>query len=339
MMKITSIPAPFGSILRLLAVAGLLTASGASAFPPPADAPYMIVNKAAGMAVEIEEAVDENLTNIRLGIPNGGVHQSWYLKPVGFEDDGMYYIASVKKAGRGGRVLDVSGYSLEAGANVQLFRYFGSRNQRWRLSEARDGELTIISVNSGLCLAAHQSVIAGENVRQSACDGSQRQRWRLVPNPGALKPVRIVARHSGKCLDVSNRSRTDGANVQQYSPHDGLNQLWTLFPVTTEGGDTAQAVISVLSGKALDVSGGSLLDHANIQQYPYHGSDNQHWFLRPTSAKGFFEVVSVASGRCLDVKGASTLDEADVQQYECNGGDNQKWRFQAEALPVTDHDG
>ena len=42
----------------------------------------------------------------------------------------------------------------------------------------------------------------------------------------------LVARHSGKCLDVSGVSMDDGAPVIQWTCNGGLNQRWTLQPAS-----------------------------------------------------------------------------------------------------------
>ena len=39
-----------------------------------------------------------------------------------------------------------------------------------------------------------------------------------------------MARHSGKCLDVSGESRNDGGSIVQWSCHGGANQTWLLRP-------------------------------------------------------------------------------------------------------------
>jgi hypothetical protein len=52
----------------------------------------------------------------------------------------------------------------------------------------------------------------GENIRLVVCDNY----------------VTIVARHSGKALDVEDASTDDGARVIQYTPHGGANQQWLL---------------------------------------------------------------------------------------------------------------
>ena len=39
--------------------------------------------------------------------------------------------------------------------------------------------------------------------------------------------VRLVARHSGKCLDVNGASTADGAGGIQWSCNGATNQQWT----------------------------------------------------------------------------------------------------------------
>lgn len=38
--------------------------------------------------------------------------------------------------------------------------------------------------------------------------------------------MRLVAQHSGKCLDVTNQARTDGAPLAQWTCNGGDNQKW-----------------------------------------------------------------------------------------------------------------
>ena len=59
--------------------------------------------------------------------------------------------------------------------------------------------------------------------------------WRRQPGwtlePASNGYVRIVARHSGKAMDVECASTDEGARVIQYTPHGGANQQWLLRPV------------------------------------------------------------------------------------------------------------
>jgi hypothetical protein len=98
----------------------------------------------------------------------------------------------------------------------------------------------------------------------------------------------------------------------------------TLAPLAVSGG--AYAVISVHSGKALDVEGASLADGAPIIQWPWHGGANQQWRVE-ANGDGTVRLVSVHSGKVVDVTGISHADGAPVIQWPWNGGANQRWQM------------
>ena len=81
-------------------------------------------------------------------------------------------------------------------------------------------------------------------------------------------------------------------------------------------------IVSVQSGKVLDVAGGSSADGALVQQWGYAGGDNQKWRMHDTGS-GVFALVNVRSGKCLDVTALSHDDGARIEQWSCNGGENQ----------------
>ena len=132
----------------------------------------------------------------------------------------------------------------------------------------------------------------------------------------------IIARHSGKGLDVASSSTIDGANVAQYTYNGGANQRWT---VTNEGSGL-YSIKAVHSGRALEVNAASTADGANVQQWYYSGGNNQKWRIESLGS-GYYRVVSANSSKCLDVASASVADNANVQQYTCSGGTNQSFQF------------
>jgi uncharacterized protein (TIGR03437 family) len=88
------------------------------------------------------------------------------------------------------------------------------------------------------------------------------------------------------------------------------------------------AIVNKLSGKVLDVYGGSLEDTAPVQQWDYLGGNNQKWYLAPIGG-GYFAIVNVQSGLVLDVTDQSIYGGARIQQYSYWGGENQQWSFAA----------
>ncbi|MEY9963480.1 hypothetical protein ABIA33_001513 [Streptacidiphilus sp. MAP12-16] len=85
-------------------------------------------------------------------------------------------------------------------------------------------------------------------------------------------------------------------------------------------------LISVHSGKALDVAGFSTADGALVDQWTDQDTANQQWQVKPTS-DGFYELVNRNSGKALDVTGAATTKGATVQQSSVSGSASQQWKI------------
>ena len=305
-------------------LAGLLicfSGAAASSGQSPPGQTCLILSGESGLALQVDGAETTDLANIGVAPVNGGAGQCWRIRPERYRKS--VAIVSLKS----GRVADVAGYSRENGANVQLFRDFGSRNQRWRLLPAGKDLFRIAAVHSGKCLTVKPGGGPDRaNVHQFVCGSGAGQLWRIRPYPHSDTVYRIVSRKSGKVLDVDGKSKEDGANIQQFRWTGGPNQLWTLYPDGEVDGSPVYSIISYHSGKAVDVQSAATEDGGNIQQHAYNGGANQQWQFVP-EAGGDIRIISVNSGRCMDVKGESLADGANVQQVGCNGGNNQSWQL------------
>jgi tetratricopeptide (TPR) repeat protein len=134
----------------------------------------------------------------------------------------------------------------------------------------------------------------------------------------------IIAKQSGKCLDVSSISKEKGANIIQYDYWGGDNQQWKLEPVK----DGYSRIIAKHSNKCLDVGGMSMESGANIIQYDYWDGDNQQWKLEPVK-DGYFRIIAKHSGKCLDAGGRRKDKSATyIRQWNCAGRDNQLWKLE-----------
>ncbi|HEY0947494.1 MAG TPA: chitobiase/beta-hexosaminidase C-terminal domain-containing protein [Opitutaceae bacterium] len=139
---------------------------------------------------------------------------------------------------------------------------------------------------------------------------------------------KIVARHSGKALDVSGVSYDNGALVHQWDYVGGLNQQWRVQDV----GGGYYSLSAVHSGKVLDVVGGSTSEGAAIHQWDDYGLDSQKWSLESVGG-GYFRIVNKNSAKALDIYGASTDNGAAVNQFTYTGGENQQWMLELLAAP------
>jgi hypothetical protein len=132
----------------------------------------------------------------------------------------------------------------------------------------------------------------------------------------------LTARHSGKLADVFNGSTADGANVVQWAANGQTNQRWQF----RDAGAGFFTVVSVNSGKCLDVAGGptATADGVRVVQWTCSGGTNQQWRIQDLGT-GYVQLVARHSNKCLDVLNAATTDGAQLVQWACGTGTNQQW--------------
>ncbi|MER5713503.1 RICIN domain-containing protein [Streptomyces sp. NPDC002122] len=85
-------------------------------------------------------------------------------------------------------------------------------------------------------------------------------------------------------------------------------------------------LLSVHSGKALDVHAFSTADGTRIQQWTDQNTANQQWRLRSTG-DGYYELVNRNSGKVLGIAGDSTAQAAAVEQQTDSSSASQEWRI------------
>jgi Ricin-type beta-trefoil lectin domain len=141
---------------------------------------------------------------------------------------------------------------------------------------------------------------------------------------GGRFTANLVARHSGKCLEVAADGMEDGAYVQQWGCDGKASQEWSL----TATGGGYYTVKATHSGKCLDVLDDSRSIGAGVRQWTcLVGARNQEWGLSQRD-NGYFVLVARHSGKCLQVMDRDIRDGARVRQWTCvRGWKNQEWRF------------
>ncbi|MFF9473577.1 RICIN domain-containing protein [Streptomyces roseolus] len=85
-------------------------------------------------------------------------------------------------------------------------------------------------------------------------------------------------------------------------------------------------LVSVRSGKVLDVDGFSTADGTRVQQWTDQNTANQQWRLRPTG-DGHYELVNRNSGKVLGIAGGSTAPAAAAEQQTDSSSAAQEWRI------------
>ncbi|GGQ13407.1 RICIN domain-containing protein [Streptomyces roseolilacinus] len=94
----------------------------------------------------------------------------------------------------------------------------------------------------------------------------------------------------------------------------------------TIDGNAYYRLVSVHSGKALDVDAFSTADGTRIQQWTDRNTANQQWRLRPTG-DGHHELVNRNSGKVLGIAGDSTARSAAAEQQTDGSSRSQEWRI------------
>lgn len=118
--------------------------------------------------------------------------------------------------------------------------------------------------------------------------------------------------------------------MQLWDCVNGNAQMFAFQYVKSENGVPYWVIKNNYSGKVLDVSGTSA--GANVQQYAYHGGDNQLWTLK-MAGNGYFYICSKlgnctsldSSSLVLDLWGYSTDNGTNITISGYHGGDNQQW--------------
>jgi hypothetical protein len=250
----------------------------------------------AGMCMDDNGDATTNGTRIQIWSCNGRASQDWTFEPDG--NPGGAGTLTIH-----GKCLDIINRSTANEAKVQLFTCNGGANQQW-LIDGSAGQL--FNPVSGRCLtdpggtkngvqlwisnctgqadqawilpaSPVQSGIAGmcmndpgnstangTQIQMSTCSGGASERWTMEPD-GTL-------RINGKCLDVAQASKLDGAKIDLFTCKTGssnANQRWAI------GSDGE--LFSLGSGRCVADPGDSTTNGTGLVQEDCYGRAGEIW--------------------------------------------------------------
>ncbi|RKP57324.1 hypothetical protein D7Z26_04940 [Cohnella endophytica] len=184
-------------------------------------------------------------------------------------------------------------------------------------------------------ISSNNYTVSGGSVQLTVNNLNANSAYQLVIKPGdgsggsggSWDPntyYKIIARHSGKALDVSGGSTADGGDVIQWTTSGNANQQWKIESV----GSGYYKITNRNSGKVLDVYQASTADGGDVVQWTASGSSgssNQQWSIEQVGS--YYKIVNRNSGKALDVYQASTADGANVVQWMTSSSPatNQQW--------------
>ena len=139
-------------------------------------------------------------------------------------------------------------------------------------------------LNGSACMDVSGSNPANGSIVQSySCNSTNAQSWSLAPVSTSLgSAYQLVSSISGSCLDVSDVSLNNGAQMHEWQCLGATqtNQLWQMYPF-----GNGYELVSLNSGKCLDLPNGNSSNGVQLQQWTCgQGTNpNQLWNLVPLS--------------------------------------------------------
>lgn len=239
-------------------------------------------------------------------------------------EDGVYTIAS---AVGDDSYIDIAGGSTENGGVANIYSYNETAAQRYYITQNDDGYYTIMNVNSGKLLEVPGAIVAnGTTIAQYTNNGTYAQQWMLIADSQRSGYYIIANRlNSNYVLDVTGASSANGTLIQLYEANGTIAQSFLFNALTSIIDDGVYVITNVGSGKVLDVSGASLDNCANVQQYTANDTLAQSYQINYDSSTGYYTILNASSGKVLDVDGAGNYNGANVQQYTSNNTAAQRW--------------
>ena len=137
--------------------------------------------------------------------------------------NGWYYIKNVNAQ----KYLQVKNNQGGNSVNVEIGTGTGFRGQKWYVTNTSDGYFTLKNGNGYMLDVQYGANNDGQNIQTYSANNANAQRFKAV-KIGNSNAYGIVTKISSgkKALDVYNWSKSDGANVCQWSYYGNANQQW-----------------------------------------------------------------------------------------------------------------
>lgn len=236
--------------------------------------------------------------------------------------DGIYTIKSAKNEGY---AVDITAYSKNDCANVEIWNNNGGLNQKFLFTHVGNNYYTVKAVYSNKYLdIAWASTANGANVEQYTYNGNSNQMWLVKKTDDGY--YNLISKCGGKYLDIANGVMSPGTNVLMWEYNGGINQKFKLESCVESAPENGTYTITTTlnSRYAVDIEGNSKNNCANALLWSQNGANNQKFDIKSVG-QGAFTICSSSSSKYLDVEGASKKDGANILQYAYNGGLNQHW--------------
>lgn len=204
-------------------------------------------------------------------------------------------------SGETGFCLDDANDSGTAGNKIQIWKCLADAAQSWALWD--DGTVRV----AGGCLAVSEGGTANHTliVLEPCSSGNASETWRAGANWSLVNPA------SGKCLDDTDASTTNGTQMQLYTCNAAMNQEWRLPQ------DASGYVTDGVRGKCIDDANDASTAGNKVQVWSCNGDAAQTWTVNGWAIG--------TNGLCLQPSGAGTAQSTVLVIETCASTTAQQW--------------
>ena len=234
---------------------------------------------------------------------------------------------SITTALDSGKVLEVDGYSMESGGNVQIYDNVYIDFQKFDVSKDSKGYI-FKNCGSSLILDVQNGYgNPGDNVWQYESNSTAAQRWQIYDAGNGYCYIKSTL--GEVYLEVAGSSTANNTNVRIASFTGNNNQKWKFTPVGQNDANIKAGRYSITtaldSGKVLEVDGYSMESGGNVQIYDNVYIDFQKFDVSKDSKGYIFK--NCGSSLILDVQNGYGNPGDNVWQYESNSTAAQRWQI------------
>jgi glucosylceramidase len=186
-----------------------------------------------------------------------------------------------------------------------------------------DGSIVVVAYNTSGS-ATSTKIVTGSNAFTYSIPASSAVtfKWASGSNQGHPGYYNLLARSTGKGLDVPGSSTSSGTTVQQWDISGGgsSNQRWRF-----ESAGNGQYYIRVKhTNMYLALASTSSADGILVQQKSFLNNNTYKWTVTSVGS-GYYKIENVYSGKALNVKDNSLVNGGVIQVWTYGGGTNEQW--------------
>ncbi len=230
------------------------------------DGSYEIVNVESGKLLDVTGGNIDNGSAIATYYDVDSAAQRWYV----YNSNGAYIL---KPQCAMNASIDVTNASTDNGAAIQLWGCHSGASQLFNIVKVA-GTIASVGNNINAKITAkasglNLSLSEDRNVIIYTPSSAAAQVWNFVRQSNGF--YKIINTKNGKCMDVQDGSKSNGANIQIWDSNNNDQQLWSVYDV-----DGAYVICPKHAPTmALDVKNASKVAGTRIQLWTQSYGSNQ----------------------------------------------------------------